>query len=107
MKVTKNFLQMTFATKKNCNLFIALLEQRGLNVSLSIFDRFGGWPAVKGDFWKEGSWTWQKAVHDCRTNGYSVDFIMGLYVEADFKNSSRRIVYVRIRINLDCRLCEE
>lgn len=82
--------------KKTLNLFIELIEQRGLNISLDIFDRFGGWPVIKGDDWTEELWTWQKAVYDCRLNGYSVDYIVSLYVEADFKNSSRRIIYVRI-----------
>lgn len=69
-------------------------------MSLNIFERFGGWPVLKGDQWNEESWSWQNAIVDCRKNGYSNDYILGFFVEADFKNSSKSIVYVRFFFTL-------
>lgn len=67
-----------------------LIEQRGLKVILDVLDRFGGWPAVKGDSWDEESWTWQKGVLDCRKNGYSDDNFIDFSVGTDLKNSSAK-----------------
>lgn len=80
------------------NLFIIteLIERRGLNISMDILERHGGWPVIKGDQWNSESWTWQKSVFQCRETGYPINFILKLSVGADFKNSSKRIVYVRI-----------
>ena len=95
MKVKKNHFAILLRDRNVFNLFTELVEQRGLKVILDILDRLGGWPAVKGDSWDEESWTWQKAVVDCRKNGYSNDYFIDFSVGTDLKNSSTKIVDVR------------
>lgn len=72
-----------------------LIEQRGLKPMLDIADRLGGWPVLKGDEWDSKSeWTWVKAVHDFRREGFSMDYIWDFSIGVDLKNSLTRTIDV-------------
>lgn len=78
-----------------------LIEERGLQPMLDIADRLGGWPVIKGDQWDNKSeWTWVKAVHDFRREGFSMDYIWDFSIGVDLKNSLTRTIDVRK--NFDC-----
>lgn len=77
-------------------LLLALIEERGLKPLVDLHVEMGGWPVVKGDSWDENKWTWQQSVKDFRKRGYSTDYIFDFSVGTDLKNSSRRIIDVRV-----------
>jgi neprilysin len=76
--------------------FAALIEERGLKPLVDIHEQMGGWPVVKGDDWDDKSWSWQQSVKNFRKHGYSTDYILDFSVGTDLKNSTRRIIDVRV-----------
>lgn len=73
-----------------------MIEERGLEPVLDIHKTLGGWPVLEGDNWNEKSWSWQQSVKDFRKLGYSTDYILDFSVGTDLKNSTKRIIDVRI-----------
>lgn len=72
-----------------------LIEDRGLKPMLDIAERLGGWPVIKGDQWDNRSeWKWEKAVHDFRREGFSMDYIWDFSIGVDLKNSLTRTIDV-------------
>lgn len=79
------------------NFFAARIEEKGIQPLLDILESLGGWPVLKGDQWdQDSSWTWVKSVGDFRQQGYSTDYFFDFSVGTDLKNSTRRIIDVRI-----------
>lgn len=76
--------------------YVDSIEELGLKAIQDIMDAIGGWPAVKGDSWDEKSWTWTNATIECRKHGYSTDYVMDFSVSTDLKNSTNKLVDVRL-----------
>ncbi|XP_037040793.1 neprilysin-2 isoform X2 [Bradysia coprophila] len=71
----------------------SLIEERGVKPLITILDKLGGWPVIKGDRWDDRSaWTWIEAVKDFRKVGYSMDYIFDFSVGIDLKNSTSRTI---------------
>lgn len=83
----------------------SLIEERGVKPLITILDKLGGWPVIKGNRWDDkSSWDWVEAVKDFRKVGYSMDYIFDFSVGIDLKNSTTRTIDVR---SLLCRFCNE
>lgn len=63
---------------------------------VEILDRYGGWPAVKGESWEAEHWDWVEAKKNILNDGLVDDLILEFAVRTDFRNSSKRILYVRL-----------
>ena len=85
---------------ENLNLFFYApsghIEDRGLMPLIDMQEKIGGWPMVKGDEWDKLEWIWQCAVKALRQLGFSTDYLIDFSVETDLKNSTRRIIDVRL-----------
>lgn len=77
----------------------ALIEERGVAPVLNALNAMGGWPVVVGSTWNPDTWTWQQSVINSRTNGYSVSYFLSFSVSTDSKDTTRRIIRVRMRMN--------
>ena len=60
---------------------------------MSELEKFGGWPLLEGDNWKEKNFSWNMASEFMK-NGHNWGYIFGLKVSEDRKNSTRRVIYV-------------
>lgn len=80
----------------------SLIEERGVKPLITILDKLGGWPVIRGDRWDERSqWSWIEAVKDFRKIGYSMDYIFDFSVGIDLKNSTTRTIDVRNTIHTE------
>lgn len=71
------------------------IEEHGLEPLLSITDKMGGWPVVKGDQWNENAdWNWIETIKHFNSIGYSADYIFGFTIATDLKNTTARTLYV-------------
>lgn len=71
----------------------SLIEEHGLEPLVSITDKLGGWPVVKGNQWSDVM-KWTDIVKEFNKIGYSADYIFGFTVASDLRNTSSRIIYV-------------
>lgn len=72
-----------------------LIEDRGVAPVLNVLNSMGGWPVLQGAFWNT-AWTWQNSVVNSRTYGYSVSYFLSFSVSTDNRNSTRRVIRVRM-----------
>lgn len=77
-------------------MFPALIEERGKTPIETISESLGGWPVVLGDTWDDKSWSWTETVKKFREIGFSMDYILDFSIGVDLKNSTRRIIDVRL-----------
>lgn len=68
------------------------IEADGLTTINAILKNLGGWPALDGAKWDEGSFDWRQSVYKFRKAGYSVDYFIDFSVGIDVKNSTKRII---------------
>lgn len=59
-----------------------------------IVESLGGWPMLEGKDWAEHHWYWQKIVMKLDLLGLSSNLFFALSIEADLKNSTKRVIYV-------------
>lgn len=76
----------------------SLIEEQGFKPMHAIYEKLGTWPAVVGDAWDEKSWNWIDTALNFRKNGFSADYILDFSVSIDYKNSSKRIIDVSIKL---------
>lgn len=81
----------------SCSISLAAIESRGVQPLLDMVKRLGGWPVLDGDSWDEKSFSWEKSVYNFRGAGYSVDYFLDFSISVDVKNSTKRIIDVRIQ----------
>lgn len=63
-----------------------------------ILDGFGGWPVVKGNSWNEGDWNWMETNSKMSARGLQDALVFSLAILTDQRNSSRRILDVRMNM---------
>lgn len=80
--------------------FSESIEERGTKPLLNILQKLGGWPALEGDKWDEGSFSWKESVYRFRDAGYSVDYFIDFSVSVDLKNSTVRVIDVSTYIDI-------
>lgn len=73
----------------------AVIEQQGLDPLLNILRKLGGWPILENQ-WNETEFNWKESVYKFRKMGYSVDYFIDFSIGVDLKNSTKRIIDVRI-----------
>lgn len=73
-----------------------VIENRGVTPVLTVLNSMGGWPVVDGDNWDGNSWTWQQSAINSLIYGYSVSSFISFSVSSDNKDSTKRIIRVRI-----------
>lgn len=61
---------------------------------VEILNRYGGWPVVEGENWEADNWDWVAAKKNILNDGLVDDLILEFSVRPDFRNSSKRILYV-------------
>lgn len=84
-----------FSSKFWLNL-TAAIEARGAKPLLEMLRRLGGWPVLDGNNWDEAAFSWKDSVYRFRDAGYSVDYFLDFSISVDVKNSTKRIIDVRI-----------
>lgn len=62
---------------------------------LNILRKLGGWPILENQ-WNETEFNWKESVYKFRKMGYSVDYFIDFSIGVDLKNSTKRIIDVRI-----------
>lgn len=72
-----------------------MIEQQGLEPLLNILRKLGGWPILENQ-WNETEFNWKESVYKFRKMGYSVDYFIDFSIGVDLKNSTKRIIDVRI-----------
>ena len=60
---------------------------------MSELKKFGGWPLIEGDNWKERNFSWNMPSEFMK-NGYHWGYIFALNIGTDAKNSTRRVISV-------------
>lgn len=71
------------------------IEERGVEPTLRLAEKFGGWPVLVGDAWDpDAKWSWVETVHRFAEDGLSTAYIFTLSVQTDLLNSSRRTLDV-------------
>ena len=60
---------------------------------MSELEKFGGWPLIEGDNWKEKNFSWNMPSEFMK-NGHHWGYIFALNVGTDAKNSTRRVISV-------------
>lgn len=73
-----------------------MIEEQGLEPLHRILKDLGGWPVLYGDKWSDGDFNWKDSVYKFRKMGYSVDYFIDFSIGVDLKNSTRRVIDVRI-----------
>lgn len=63
---------------------------------VDILEKYGGWPVIKGHNWKSDEWQWMEANKKIFNDGFPANLVMGFFVEINIRNSSTRIIYVRM-----------
>lgn len=82
-----------FKVQNGCHLRIHFVA--GITPMMEILDRYGGWPAVKGDNWLSDDWDWLEVNRNILHNGLPDDLILECRIRTDFMNSSKRIIQVK------------
>lgn len=73
-----------------------IIEDRGMKPLADLLKELGGWPVVEGDSWSEDDFNWIETVKKFRRMGLETQSIFSLYIDTDLRNSSRRILYVKL-----------
>lgn len=60
-------------------------------------NKYGGWPAVKGNDWNSDGWNWME--HETNISNDSLDGLVEPGIDVDSKNNSRRVLTVSEKKN--------
>lgn len=71
------------------------IEKTSENDFRDILQKLGGWPVLEGNGWNESNFDWKKTDLKLRKMGYNLNSFITFYVDLDWKNTSRRVIYVR------------
>ena len=74
----------------------ARIETDGLTPLKKILKKLGGWPVLEGDTWIDENFDWINTSSQFHNAGYSSNYVISFNINMDMKNTSRRIIYVRI-----------
>lgn len=77
-------------------IFVAAIEEKGLEPLQIILKKLGGWPVLDGDSWNDGDFDWRSSIYKFRDAGYSVDYFIDFSIGVDLKNSTQRLIDVSI-----------
>lgn len=80
---------------KSC-MNLTKLEEIGLKPAHELLEQFGGWPVAKGDQWSEEKWDLIKMLKKKTDFGLPTTSIISTSIGAHFKNSSKRVLRVKI-----------
>lgn len=73
-----------------------IIEQRGIKPLADMLESYGGWPVVKGDLWSADTFDWIDMIKKFRQSGLDTNIIFTFSVTTNLKNSTSRIIDVRI-----------
>lgn len=63
---------------------------------VNLLEKYGGWPMVKGDEWQEDNWDWIETKKNMEADGVARSLIISTGVTIDRKNTTKRIIGVKI-----------
>eukprot|EP00095_Tigriopus_kingsejongensis_P003378 maker-scaffold153_size302544-snap-gene-2.17 protein:Tk03378 transcript:maker-scaffold153_size302544-snap-gene-2.17-mRNA-1 annotation:"PREDICTED: neprilysin-2" len=70
------------------------LEELGMNPLKTLLLELGGWPALTDFSWAENSFSWHARTILMNAKGLKKSQILSCYVATDYKNSSKRVIYL-------------
>lgn len=73
------------------------LNEKGIAPMVEILDRYGGWPAVKGNDWQSNNFDWLDALKRISRDGLD-NLIFECAVSVDLRNTNRRLLSVSLCI---------
>lgn len=89
-----------FQLAKNFNfacLNETVIEERGIQPLVDIFEELGGWPVVEGDLWTDNNWNWIDVIKKFRIMGLNTDVIFKVTTDPDLKKSTQYVLCVCIQ----------
>lgn len=76
------------------DLIFCTINFLGITPLIEILEKFGGWPAVKGEKWLDENWDWIESNKKIANDGLIEDLIIDIRIISDSRNSSKRIISV-------------
>ncbi|KAF5280974.1 hypothetical protein FQR65_LT14898 [Abscondita terminalis] len=70
------------------------IEEDGLSTIKKILQNLGGWPVLEGANWNEADFDWKNHTYQSRKIGFSFGTFIGIGIGPDFKNSTRRTIFI-------------
>ncbi|KAF5280973.1 hypothetical protein FQR65_LT14897 [Abscondita terminalis] len=70
------------------------IEEDGLTTIKQILKNLGGWPVIEGASWNEANFDWKNYTYRSRKMGFSFGTFIGIGIGSDFKNSTRRTIFL-------------
>lgn len=67
----------------------------GIQPLVELLEKYGGWPAVKGNDWHSDDWNWLEINRKMLNDGLPDDLILEFRIRTDFVDSSKRIIQVK------------
>lgn len=80
-----------------CCLFFLVdkIESDGLHdINLILDKTAGGWPVIRGPYWKEDQFNWLNTTYKLFLHGFDINSFISFKVEANFDNSSYNIIQI-------------
>lgn len=86
-KLAKDFLNICNNEKS--------LNAAGIAPMLEYFDKYGGWPVIKGENeWKEDDWDWLKVKQQLLNDGFVDNIILSFKIQPTYADTSKRGIFV-------------
>ncbi|XP_043274066.1 neprilysin-2-like [Venturia canescens] len=82
----------------------AAIEAEGLGPLYATLNKLGGWPVLNGGSWNDRDFNWTNSVYKFQDSGYPVGYFINFRIHVDFKNTTKRVVYLD---QADLGLCRE
>lgn len=78
------------------------IAERGVEPTLALVAKFGGWPVLTSEWDADDTWSWTDALKLFGVHGVSTGYIFSLTVQTDLLNSSVRTLDVSVSKKRRC-----
>ena len=69
------------------------IDRLGSKPLFDIINKFGGWPVLNPN-WNENDFHWQQSLDDFFEHGFTINFLLAMFIDVDKRNSTKNILYV-------------
>lgn len=75
-------------------LDLDMREKRDKHLFIKDIKKLGGWPVLQNNNWEEDCFDWMETLEKMFKMGYNKNILLTVSSGADFKNTSRKIIYI-------------